>query len=121
MAQTALACTQGPRILGLLQAMEMQSPSLDITEAIVTLKTALHTDVALARAAYLRHLEKEPSLITATRWIAGEKLEDDAAKPLRGPERDAEGEQKDEVECGRVRRDLAQPPDGGHWTAPPGL
>ena len=82
MAQTALACTQGPRILGLLQAMEMQSPSLDITEAIVTLKTALHTDVALARAAYLRHLEKEPSLITATRWIAGEKLEDDAAKPL---------------------------------------
>ena len=34
-----------------------------------------------ARDWYARHLEKEPSLVAATKWIAGEKLEREAFHP----------------------------------------
>ena len=67
--------------------------SLDLLEGIVSLDSALgHT--AESRAWYVKHLEHEPSLVAAAKWLATEKLEheefhpqvqralDQAAKPL---------------------------------------
>jgi len=90
LAESALACERGDEARALLTARYEASPSLDVLDAIVSLQPA-GTD---ARAWYVRHLEHEPSLVAASRWLAGEKLEheqfhppvqkalDHAAKPL---------------------------------------
>lgn len=63
--------------LALLQACHDRAPSLDVTEALA----ALSTDPSAVRARYLAHLEREPSLVIATQWLAGETLsEPDAQK-----------------------------------------
>ncbi len=90
LAETALACGRQDEARSLLTARYEASPSLDVLDAIVALEPA-GTD---ARAWYVRHLEREPSLVAAARWLAGETLEheqfhppvqkalDHAAKPL---------------------------------------
>jgi lipopolysaccharide assembly protein B len=60
----------------LLQAAHEHAPSLDITEALAKLAP----DAATARARYLGHLEREPSLVIATQWLAGETLSDPVAQ-----------------------------------------
>ncbi len=79
------------QVMQVLQSSYELHPSLDVLDAIA----ALEPDPQAARAWYLRHLEREPSLVAATRWMAGEKLEPEqahahvqnalehAAKPLR--------------------------------------
>jgi lipopolysaccharide biosynthesis regulator YciM len=62
--------------LALLARASERNPSLDLTEALA----GLCTDPAQARARYLSHLEREPSLVMATRWLAGEALSDPQAK-----------------------------------------
>lgn len=79
LAETAQVCGRTQQVLGLLHASYEQMPSLDVMEAIVRLEGAAGID---ARAGYIRHLEREPSLIAAARWIAGEKLEHDQFHPL---------------------------------------
>lgn len=76
--------------LALLQAGYAQAPSIDLIEAIVKLEK----DGLSARGWYVRHMEREVSLVAASKWIAGEKLEsehhhtlvqramDQATKPL---------------------------------------
>ena len=64
-------------MLALLQACHDRAPSLDVTEALASLST----DPGAVRARYLAHLEREPSLVIATQWLAGETLsEPDAQK-----------------------------------------
>ena len=82
LAQTALACGESPRVLDLLQQIEAQSPSLDVTEAIVALESAGQPGTQQGRTAYIRLLEVEPSLIAASRWLAGERLEHEEFQPL---------------------------------------
>ncbi|WP_372656678.1 lipopolysaccharide assembly protein LapB [Hydrogenophaga sp.] len=65
-----------PQALELLQASEQRSPSLDVTEALASLRSA----PAQARSDYLAHLEREPSLVMANRWLAGETLSDPVAQ-----------------------------------------
>ncbi|MEZ5706717.1 MAG: lipopolysaccharide assembly protein LapB [Burkholderiaceae bacterium] len=60
----------------LLQAAHEHAPSLDITEALAKLAP----DANSARQRYLSHLEREPSLVIATQWLAGETLSDAAAQ-----------------------------------------
>ena len=48
-------------------------PALDLLDAIVALESA-GTNGTQARNWYVRHLEHEPSLVAATRWLAGEEL-----------------------------------------------
>ena len=89
LAQT-LSCV--PKALALLETSYAKTPSLDVLNAIVTLHKAqgdTHTSSLFAK-----HLEREPSLVAATQWIANEKFEheefhpqvqralDRAAKPL---------------------------------------
>ena len=79
LADVALACDQVPAVLALLRARYEQDPALDTMEAIVRLEAKTGGD---GRDGYIRHLQHEPSLIAAARWIAGEKLEHDQFHPL---------------------------------------
>ena len=78
----ALQCGQGPQALELLQTHYAQSRSVDVLEAIISLHRGLDTAQAdSARDLYVQHLEKEPSLSVASRWLAGEKLEHEQFHP----------------------------------------
>ncbi len=68
---------QQAQALALLQACHDRAPSLDVTEALARLSA----DPASARARYLSHLEREPSLVMATQWLAGESLSQADAQP----------------------------------------
>jgi lipopolysaccharide assembly protein B len=78
----ALQCGQGPLALELLQTHYAQSRSVDVLEAIISLHRGLGTAQAgSGRDLYVQHLEKEPSLSVASRWLAGEKLEHEQFHP----------------------------------------
>jgi lipopolysaccharide biosynthesis regulator YciM len=47
---------------------EQHTPSLDVTQALALLQP----DGARARALYIEHLQREPSLVAAAFWLAGE-------------------------------------------------
>ena len=74
MVESALALDKGPAIFELLTERYAEMPSLDLLEALVSLESALTGDAEAARRWYVRHLEKEPSLVAASRWLAHEKL-----------------------------------------------
>ncbi len=61
----------------MLQACHERAPSMDVTEALASLDATPQA----ARSRYLNHLEREPSLVIATRWLSGETLSDAAAQP----------------------------------------
>jgi lipopolysaccharide assembly protein B len=54
-----------------------QRPTLDVMQALVE----LDGDTEAARERYVQHLNKEPSLIAATRWMAHERLEHEQFHP----------------------------------------
>ena len=60
--------------LQLLHTAQAHAPSLDITEALA------HLSPDAARSHYLAHLEREPSLVIATKWLGGETLSDPTAQ-----------------------------------------
>ncbi len=82
LAQLAITTGRGKPVLATLQATYAQSASIDVLEAIVTLETHMGEGSTAARDWYLRHLEREPSLVAAAKWIAGEKLEHEQFHPL---------------------------------------
>jgi lipopolysaccharide biosynthesis regulator YciM len=64
-----------------LQALYEENPSLDLLAAIV-LMSATDPNASLSeRDWYARHLQHEPSLVAATRWIALEKFTDEQFHP----------------------------------------
>jgi lipopolysaccharide assembly protein B len=65
--------------LALLEASYAKATSLDVLNAIV----ALHSAQGDTRTAdwYAKHLEREPSLVAATQWIANEKFEHEQFHP----------------------------------------
>jgi lipopolysaccharide assembly protein B len=54
-----------------------------VLQAIIALQDAgqAASQSSSARNLYVQHLEKEPSLAIATRWLAGEKLEHEQFHP----------------------------------------
>jgi lipopolysaccharide biosynthesis regulator YciM len=74
LAKLAIICSQESDALTLLKANYEVTPSLDVLDAIVTLANSSGNDSFSARDWYVRHLEREPSLVAAAKWIAGEKL-----------------------------------------------
>ncbi|MEI8327480.1 MAG: lipopolysaccharide assembly protein LapB, partial [Betaproteobacteria bacterium] len=75
--------------LGLGQAQQAQrllgdayrkAASLDVLDALVLLQ-AHEAGMPSAQDWYLRHLEREPSLVAAAKWLAGEKLEHEQFHP----------------------------------------
>ncbi|TWO72037.1 lipopolysaccharide assembly protein LapB [Caenimonas sedimenti] len=77
LAEAALACGKRDEALEILQGSYELTPSLDVLDGIA----GLEADPAVARAWYVRHLEREPSLVAAAKWIAGEKLEHEQFHP----------------------------------------
>lgn len=87
LTEAAAACGKQDEAMEILQGSYELSPSLDVLEGIV----ALERDPAVAREWYVKHLEREPSLVAASKWLAGEQLAhhadvqralDHAVKPL---------------------------------------
>jgi lipopolysaccharide biosynthesis regulator YciM len=76
LAQYAGGCGMERKALSILKHSYELSPSLDVLEAIVSLEPNGN-----ARDWYVRHLDREPSLVAASRWLAGEKLENEQYHP----------------------------------------
>ena len=87
LAKAAQACGQIDQARQWLQACYARLPSLDLLEALMALEG---TDV---RAPFLQHLQGQPSLLAASRWLAAappdlalppavQKALDNAARPL---------------------------------------
>lgn len=77
LTDAAVACGRRAEALQVLGASYEQTPSLDVLEGIATLQD----DAEAARDWYVRHLQREPSLVAAAKWIAGEKLEHEQFHP----------------------------------------
>jgi lipopolysaccharide biosynthesis regulator YciM len=72
-----LACDQQrhAEALVLLQSHYQQAGSLDVLEALIQVETSAHLPNAPGQAErYAQHLEQEPSLLAAARWIRHESL-----------------------------------------------
>lgn len=65
--------------LQMLKACYAASPSLDVLDGIVALESTVTGAPDEARQWYARHLAREPSLVAAARWLAGEKIGDAAS------------------------------------------
>ena len=81
LAQLAIESGHAKTALDLLKASYSQTPSLDVLEAIVSLEASIDGPAPSARDWYVRHLEREPSLVAAAKWIAGERLEHEQFHP----------------------------------------
>lgn len=77
LAELAIATGKREEIAELLRAAYEETHSLDVLDGL----TALETDPDAARTRYVQHLQREPSLVAATKWIAGEKLEHEQFHP----------------------------------------
>jgi lipopolysaccharide biosynthesis regulator YciM len=81
LAGYAQDCGRSHEALELLKTNYEHAPSLDVLDAIVALEATVQTPSPTARDWYVRHLEREPSLVAAAKWIAGEKLEHEQFHP----------------------------------------
>lgn len=80
LAELARATGREAEVLAVLQGADALAPSLDVTEALAQLSHD-HTE---ARQHYLAHLAREPSLVIAGQWLAGETLSNPKAQqPIR--------------------------------------
>jgi lipopolysaccharide biosynthesis regulator YciM len=77
LSETASACGRQEEALETLKTSYELAPSIDVLEGIV----ALDLDRENARGWYVQHLAREPSLVAATRWLAGEKLQHEEFHP----------------------------------------
>jgi lipopolysaccharide biosynthesis regulator YciM len=81
LAETAVAADRVEQTLRLLEDCYATTPALDVLDAIVTLQSRDTARHASARERYALHLEKEPSLVAAAKWIAGEVLSKEQFHP----------------------------------------
>ncbi|VTU34760.1 tetratricopeptide repeat protein [Variovorax sp. PBL-H6] len=81
--QAAVASQHGGEALLMLQRRYAESPSIDVLEAIMALggTPVLPDDIAAEapgppepRDGYIAHLSRQPSLVAAARWLAGERF-----------------------------------------------
>ncbi len=73
MANVAQACGEQQAALASLKGSYAQMPGIDMVEAIVKLER----DPTSARQWYMRHLENQQSLVAASKWIAGDRRDDE--------------------------------------------
>ena len=81
MAEFAIRSGHSTQALELLKTNYELVPSLDVLDAIVALEATISGPSPTARDWYVQHLEREPSLVAAAKWIAGEKLEHEQFHP----------------------------------------
>ena len=80
LARLAPALSQVDETLQRLQAAYAHSASLDVLQAMVRLRE--QQGDAHSQDEYLRHLEREPSLVAATQWLAHQPAADAQHQPL---------------------------------------
>jgi lipopolysaccharide biosynthesis regulator YciM len=81
LARAAKASGRIAPVLAQLRASYEQATSLDVLESLIELEVASGAAPTSTRDWYVRHLEREPSLVAAAKWIEGEKLEHEQAHP----------------------------------------
>jgi len=90
--QAGAAAQRSGEALSLLQRRYATAPSIDVVDAIVALggttlgETQTPADGTAAapaspRDSYVEHLQHQPSLAAASRWLAGERFEREALHP----------------------------------------
>ncbi|RSZ46243.1 MULTISPECIES: lipopolysaccharide assembly protein LapB [unclassified Variovorax] len=83
--QAAVAAHREAEALELLQRRYVESPSIDVLEALMALggKPSATTEEPnpTPRDGYIAHLAQHPSLVAASRWLAGEKFEHEQFHP----------------------------------------
>ena len=72
LVKAAQAANLSARALGLLQAYYVRQPCIDVLEAITTLESTDPAGHAASQQRYLDHLQKQPSLMAAARWLTGQ-------------------------------------------------
>ena len=83
LVRAAQAAHQVPAALSLLQQHYAQSPCIDVMDAIVALEKTDANAEQQVRQRYIEHLQKQPSLLAASRWLAGADLgADDTRAPV---------------------------------------
>ena len=82
LVRAAQAAQRVPQTLQLLKTHYAQSPCIDVMDAIVSLEKASANTEDQTRQRYIEHLQKQPSLLAASRWLAGADLGGDET---RGP------------------------------------
>ncbi len=80
LVEIAAATGQRQHIQQLLDRQYEQLPSLDLLQALVALDTQNDAQ-GPGRARLVQHLDKEPSLVAAAQWLAGEKLAEEQYHP----------------------------------------
>lgn len=81
LVQAGQAAQQTAQVMDVLQKHYKNAPSLDVLDGIVALEAASGTLADSGRHWYVHHLETEPSLVAAAKWLAGEKLEHEEFHP----------------------------------------
>ncbi|MES2533379.1 MAG: lipopolysaccharide assembly protein LapB [Pseudomonadota bacterium] len=86
--QAAVAAQRSKEGLALLQRRYSEAPSIDVLEAIIALGgtpvSAVDASTGAAatpRDGYIAHLAHQPSLVAASRWLAGERFEHEQFHP----------------------------------------
>lgn len=88
--QAGAAAQRSGEALALLQRRYAAAPSIDVVDAIVALGGTTLTDTEAGaeaaaavtpRDSYIAHLQHQPSLAAASRWLAGERFEREALHP----------------------------------------
>ncbi|MNS78636.1 lipopolysaccharide assembly protein LapB [Variovorax boronicumulans] len=89
--KAAVAAQREGEALALLQRRYAESPSIDVLEALIALggtpaRTASDAPAEEApaptpRDSYIAHLAHQPSLVAASRWLAGERFEHEQFHP----------------------------------------
>ena len=74
LVRAAQAANCVPQTLNLFKAHYAQSPCIDVMDAIVSLEKSSADNEAQTRQRYIEHLQKQPSLLAASRWLAGADL-----------------------------------------------
>lgn len=81
LVDAARATGQEEQAASLLRRHYEDMPSLDLLEAIVALEAAQAGTAGAGREWYVRHLDREPSLVAATKWLASETLAEEQFHP----------------------------------------
>ncbi|MDN6883066.1 lipopolysaccharide assembly protein LapB [Variovorax sp. CAN2819] len=83
--QAAVAAHREADALELLQRRYVESPSIDVLEALMALggkpSATAEEPNPTPRDGYIAHLAQQPSLVAASRWLAGEHFEHEQFHP----------------------------------------
>ena len=80
LARLGVLTDQAEQARKLLSQVYENAASLDLLDALVWLQQQSPAGAAQSNW-YLRHLEREPSLVAAAKWLAGEKFEHEQFHP----------------------------------------